>query len=216
MVSWNKILIFFSKNARFKNVLIKEKLDALTKVVLLILFNWVYWVQLTNISCSFCCNQLVCCESWFKFTWQLQAKLTAHSWCWEHFCVVKTILTHPTDINSYRNHPQSLGNLKPQSYHINDDTKLMIIIITIIFLHRRCSQCCCWSQWQCWQELIAKAIQFKPLSLLITASGNVIWLQQSFNLRENFSRIFHVDFLMNLSFINFTRRGSCKRNFELQ
>ena len=71
-------------------------------------------------------------------------------------------------------------------------------------------------QWQCWQELIAKAIQFKPLSLLITASGNVIWLQQSFNLRENFSRIFHVDFLMNLSFINFTRRGSCKRNFELQ
>ena len=93
MASWNKILRFFSENARFKNVLIKEKLDALWKVVLLI----VYWLQLTNFLYSFCFNQLVCCESWFKFTWQLQAKLTAHSWCWEHFCDVETILTHPTD-----------------------------------------------------------------------------------------------------------------------
>ena len=89
MASWSKILRFFSENARFKNVLIKEKLDALWKVVLLIVFIWVYWLQLTNISCSFCFNQLVCCRSWFKFTWQLQAKLNSTQlvlrtllWCW--------------------------------------------------------------------------------------------------------------------------------------
>ena len=48
----------------------------------------------------------MCCEGWFKLTWQLQAKLTAHSWYWEHFCVVKTILTHPTDMDSqcYHHH----------------------------------------------------------------------------------------------------------------
>ena len=49
MASWNKILRFFSNNARFKNVLIKEKLDALWKVALLIVFIWVYRLQILHV-----------------------------------------------------------------------------------------------------------------------------------------------------------------------
>ena len=139
--------------------------------------------SIANSSCSFFFNQLVCCGSWFKFTWQLQAKLTAHSWCWEHFCDVETILTHPTDYSrsppNFRQPKTSVSSAKwwHQAYDYHHHHNLLVV-----------DHC----QWQCdlaaakfwsWEEIFAD---------------------------------FSVDSLMNLSLINFTRRGSCKTSLELK
>ena len=140
-------------------------------------------LSIANFSCSFFFNQLVCCGSWFKFTWQLQAKLTAHSWCWEHFCDVETILTHPTDYSwsppNFRQPKTSVSSAKwwHQAYDYHHHHNLLVV-----------DHC----QWQCdlaaakfwsWEEIFAD---------------------------------FSVDSLMNLSLINFTRRGSWKIALELK
>ena len=101
-------------------------------------------LSIANSSCSFFFNQLVCCGSWFKFTWQLQAKLTAHSWCWEHFCDVETILTHPTDYSwsppNFRQPKTSVSSAKwwHQAYDYHHHHNLLVV-----------DHC----QWQCRQVL---------------------------------------------------------------
>ena len=169
-------------------------------------------LSIANSSCSFFFNQLVCCGSWFKFTWQLQAKLTAHSWCWEHFCDVETILTHPTDYSwsppNFRQPKTSVSSAKwwHQAYdyhhHHNLLAQKMLAMLLLITASGNVDR-------------FSDSLSIASGSGKLTR-GNVTWLQQSFNLRKNFSRICAVDFLVNLSLINFTSIGIWKIALELK